>query len=66
MNASGGVGDGKRTDTQYYSFDWNWWHCASKTEKRVSDLIELMDCPRGKNSRGRQTEFKDVLRGLRQ
>lgn len=51
---------------QYYSFDWNWWHCASKTEKRVSDLIELMDCPRGKNSRSRQTEFKDVLRRLRQ
>lgn len=60
------VGEWVMASGQYYSFDWNWWHCASKTEKRVSDLIELMDCPRGKNSRSRQTEFKDVLRRLRQ
>lgn len=61
MNASGGIGVRAdiQTDSQYYSFDRNWWQSSSKTEKRVSDLIELMDCPRrGERTAGEDSNLK--------
>lgn len=52
-------GEGIHTDRQYYSFDWNWWQSSSKTEKRVSDLIELMDGPRrGERTAGVDSNLK--------